>query len=136
MTRVVRRVFLCVASVICVVVTLLNLRSFTMDVDGTFYLVDEYVDTYYEMLSDNVGLTTPNGISNVLVNMKNDGYDVYSIDITDTYVDVSFTKDKNPSYRFYYEHPSGRITFFSSDYETSYTGVSYINERKGKSAGQ
>lgn len=136
MTRVVRRVFLCVASVVCVVVTLLNLRSFTIDVDGTFYLIDEYVDTYYEMLSDNVGLTTPNGISNVLVNMKSDGYDIHSIDVTDTYVDVSFTKDDNPSYRFYYEHPSGRITFFSSDYETSYTGVSYINERKEKSAGQ
>ncbi len=133
MMKVFRKLLLMVAAVTCVCITLYNAGDATIDDYGTFYLVGEYSDTYYEMLSDNVGLTTPNGISNVYINMAVDGYSVYKEEITDSYVDVSFTKDGCPSYRYYYEHPSGRITFFSSDYESSFTGVAYINERKEKS---
>lgn len=134
--KVVRKLLLLIAAVSCVVITVVNAGDAEIDDDGTFYIIGEYHDTYYEMLSDNVGLTTPNGISNVYVNMVEDGYSIYREEITDSYVDVSFTKEGYPSYRYYYEHPSGRITFFSSDYESSFTGVAYINERKEKSVEQ
>lgn len=128
--RIIRRLILTVALIISVCITLYNINDVRYETIGTTYIVDEYVDTYYEMLSDNVGLTTINGISNVYVNMKVDGYSIYSEDVKPNYIDVIFTKDKNPTYRYYFTYPEGRVTIFSSEYESSYLGVSYINERK------
>lgn len=130
MVRIFRKLLFVIAAFICVGITVYNLDTVPTTTVGTVYLVDEYADTYYEMLSDNVGLTTINGISNVYVNMKTDGYSVYSEDITDSHIDVSFIKEGSPSYRFYFTYPDGRITFFCSEYENSYTGFSYISERK------
>lgn len=130
MFRIFRKVTFLVACVVCVVITLYNVDDIHMETNGKVYIVDEYADTYYEMLSDNVGLTTINGISNVYVNMKHDGYSIYNETVNDSFIDVGFVKDGYPSYRFYFEYPEGRITFFSSDYESSYTGFTYINERR------
>lgn len=128
--RVIRKLLFLVAAIACVCITIYNVNNVPVNTTGTVYIVDKYADTYYEMLSDNVGITTINGISNVYVNMKNDGYTIYKENITNNNIDVSFVKDGCPSYRFYFEYPEGRITFFSSEYENSYTGYSYINERK------
>ncbi len=129
-SRAFRKALFLLAASLCVCITIYNLDDVPMKSYGTIYLVDKYADTYYEMLSDNVGITTINGISNVFVNMEADGYEIYKSDITDSYVDVSFVKDGAPSYRFYYTYPEGRITFFCSEYENSYTGLSYINKRR------
>lgn len=128
--RVIRKLLFLIAAIACVCITVYNVDNVPVNTTGTVYIVDKYADTYYEMLSDNVGITTINGISNVYVNMKNDGYSIYKENITNSSIDVSFVKDGCPSYRFYFEYPEGRITFFSSEYENSYTGYSYINERK------
>ena len=128
--RVIRKLLFLIAAVACVCITVYNVDNVPVNTTGTVYIVDKYADTYYEMLSDNVGITTINGISNVYVNMKNNGYTIYKESITNNNIDVSFVKDGYPSYRFYFEYPEGRITFFSSEYENSYTGYSYINERK------
>lgn len=128
--RNIERAILAIAAIACLSMTIINLSNVQFDTYGTIYIVDEYVDTYYEVLSDNVGLTTINGISNVYYNMKRDGYSIYKEDISNTHVDVSFVKEGAPSYRYYYEHSKGKITFFSSDYESSYTGISYIIEKK------
>lgn len=128
--RIVRRLILLFGVVICIGVTLHNIDNVPVEIDGSIYIVDEYSDTYYEMLSDNVGLTTINGISNVYQNMKIDGYEVYNQEITKNSVDVSFIKEGFPSYRYYFKYPEGRVTFFCSDYESSYTGLAYIIERK------
>ena len=128
--RVMRKLLFLIAAIACVCITVYNVDNVPVNTTGTVYIVDKYADTYYEMLSDNVGITTINGISNVYVNMKNDGYTIYKENITNNNIDVSFVKDGYPSYRFYFEYPEGRITFFSSEYENSYTGYSYINERK------
>lgn len=128
--RVIRKLLFLIAAIACVCITIYNVDNVPVNTTGTVYIVDKYADTYYEMLSDNVGITTINGISNVYVNMKNDGYTIYKENITSNNIDVSFIKDGCPSYRFYFEYPEGRITFLSSEYENSYTGYSYINERK------
>ena len=128
--RVIRKLLFLIAAVACVCITVYNVDNVPVNTTGTVYIVDKYTDTYYEMLSDNVGITTINGRSNVYVNMKNKGYTIEKESITNNNIDVSFVKDGYPSYRFYFEYPEGRITFFSSEYENSYTGYSYINERK------
>lgn len=119
-----------ITTIVCAYITFNNMNDIPIKTYGTVYIVNEYADTYYEMLSDNVGITTINGISNVFVNMESDGYSIYKSDITESYVDVSFVKDGAPSYRFYFTYPEGRITFFCSEYENSYTALSYINERR------
>lgn len=130
MVRKLRKFIFVLTAFICIGITLYNLDNIPIETNGTVYLVNQYADTYYEMLSDNVGLTTINGISNVYVNMEADGYSVYNEDITSSYIDVSFVKEDCPSYRFYFTYPECRITFFCSEYENSYTGFSYISERK------
>lgn len=130
MIRVVRRVLMVLTAVTCLVITTVNALDCELNTVGTMRVVEEYADTYYEMLSDNVGITTINGISNVYVNMTADGYSIYKEDVGESYIDVSFVKDDAPSYRYYYEHPEGRITFFCSEYENSFSGLAYIIERK------
>lgn len=128
--KVIRRVFMVVVAAVALAITVYNCDHVEVSMVGTFYMVHEYADTYYEMLSDNVGMTTVNGISNVYVNMEADGYAIYKETVTDSGVDVSFIKEGCPSYRYYYSHPDGRITFFSSDYENSFSGLAYIIDKK------
>lgn len=125
-----RRLLLFIGVLACLYMTVYNMDDVPLESYGDMYIVNEYVEPYYEMLSDNVGLTHVNGISNVLINMKNDGYELYNQDVTDSYIDISFIKEGYPSYRYYFTYPDGRVTFFCSDYESSYTGLSYIIERK------
>ena len=127
---IVRRVLFILVAGICLFYTYKNWTKHSITVIGTPYIVDACVDTYCEPLSDNVAITTINGISNVYYNMAADGYSIYKEDITDKHIDVSFIKDNSPSYRFYYEYPEGRVTIFSSDYENSYIGLAYISVRK------
>lgn len=128
--RILRKIILTMAVVAVVLVTVYNINTIPHSTSGTAYIIDEYVDTYYEMLSDNVGLTTINGMSNVYVNMKADNYTIYSEDIKSDHIDVIFVKDGYPTYRYYFTYPDGRVTIFSSEYESSYLGISYISERK------
>jgi hypothetical protein len=93
----IRRFMMVSACLVCIGLTCFNADNIDLTTHGTIYIVDEYADTYYEMLSDNVGLTTINGISNVYVNMLNSGYNVYNEDIESSYIDVSFVKDNEPS---------------------------------------
>lgn len=128
--RIIRRTTLLFLLGICFYITARNIDDVKLETISDLKIVDEYVDPYYEMLSDNVGLTSINGISNVYYNMALDGYLIYKEEITKESIDVSFTKEGYPSYRFYYTHPEGKLTFFCDDYESSYTGLSYIIERK------
>ena len=128
--RIIRRLVLLFGVLACVRVTLSNIDDVPLTAVGDAYIVDKYAEPYYEMLSDNVGLTNINGISNVIINMETDGYEVYNQEVTDEFIDISFIKDESPAYRYYFTVVDGRVTFFCSDYESSYTGLSYIIERK------
>lgn len=130
MVKVVRRIILLLAIIACSYYTYIKMSDVSIDYSGTIYVVDEFTEPYYEMLSDNVGITNINGISNVYINMERCGYDVFRESVSESSIDVSFVKTGCSSYRYYYEQSSGRITIFSSDYETSYLGVSYIIEEK------
>ena len=122
----IRKGMFLIGAVLCLYYTVTNIYDLNLTAKGTVYLVEEYTPVYYEALSDNVGLTTINGISNVFINMEADGYTVYNAEITNSYVDASFVKEGFPSYRYYFTYPEGRLTFFSSEYENSFKGLSYI----------
>ena len=126
----IRKGMFLIGAVLCLYYTVTNIYDLNLTAKGTVYLVEEYTPVYYEALSDNVGLTTINGISNVFINMKADGYTVYNAEITNSYVDASFVKEGFPSYRYYFTYPEGRLTFFSSEYENSFKGLSYIIDKK------
>lgn len=126
----IRKGMFLIGAVLCLYYTVINIYDLNLTAKGTVYLVEEYTPVYYEALSDNVGLTTINGISNVFINMEADGYTVYNAEITNSYVDASFVKEGFPSYRYYFTYPEGRLTFFSSEYENSFKGLSYIIDKK------
>lgn len=126
----IRKGMFLIGAVLCLYYTVTNIYDLNLTAKGTVYLVEEYTPVYYEALSDNVGLTTINGISNVFINMEADGYTVYNAEITNSYVDASFVKEGFPSYRYYFTYPEGRLTFFSSEYENSFKGLSYIIDKK------
>lgn len=126
----IRKGMFIIGTALCLYYTVTNMYDLNLTAKGTVYLVEEYTPVYYEALSDNVGLTTINGISNVFINMEADGYTVYNTEITNSYVDASFVKEGFPSYRYYFTYPEGRLTFFSSEYENSFKGLSYIIDKK------
>lgn len=117
-----------VAAVLCIYYTVRNVSKLSIDTNGVAYLVDEWAPAYYEVLSENVGITNMNGMSNIYINMANDGYTIYKEEKTSSYIDVSFVKEGYPSYRYYFLYPEGRITFFSSTYEESWKALTYIIE--------
>lgn len=128
--RLFRKVILLVCLFICVYATYARVTNISLSCDGTFYIPEGSVDTYCNVIDDNIVITNTNGLANVYYNMQQDGYVVYAEEVGSNTVDVIFTKDDYPTYRYYYQHPQGKVTIFSSQYETSYTGISYISVRK------
>lgn len=124
------KLFSIAVALLCIIVTVLNVDSMTVFTNGLSYIVGESAPAYCYMLSDNVCLTTINGISNVYINMQENGYSIYSEDIGKTYIDVIFVKEGFPTYRYYYTMSDGRLTFFCDDYENSFTGEAYIHDKK------
>lgn len=127
-SHILRRIILTITLLILVYIYINKCLESSLDAYGTIYIVDDYVDTYYEPLTENTGYTTINGISNVFVNMKKAGYTVYNSEVTNNYIDAVFIKDDAPTYRYYFTYPEGKMTVLSSDYESSFLGVSYIIE--------
>ena len=130
MIRFLRKLVFIAVAIICCWFTYLNKYLPIDEVSNELRLLDEYVQPYYESTTSNTGFTNINGISNVYVNMLTDGFDVYKSDVTNSYIDISFTNDDGEAYRYYFERISGKVTFFYSDYERSELGLSYIIERK------
>lgn len=124
------RLFLLVTLIVVTLITYDKFRNNCTTTIGVPKLMSSYVSPYYEEISENSGLTSINGISNVYINMQADRYSIYKEEITPTTVDVSFVKEGEPAYRYYYDTSTNRITFFSSNYETSGVGVTYIIDRK------
>ena len=130
------KLLLLITAIACLSITVINYINIPINTNGTLYIPKQFHSTYYEMLSDNVGMTTINGLGNVYVNMEADGYEIYNEEITDHTIDVTFVKSDFPTYRYYYEYPSGRLTFFSSEYENSFIGSSYIIDESIKEVQQ
>lgn len=127
-----RRAVLMTAAALCVVYTYRNIFIPDVELINDIRVYDYYVDTYYQPISENSGITSLNGLSNAKVNLLNQGFEVYSEEITDNGIDLILTNSNGEVYRYYFDMKTNRITFFYSDYERSYLGESYIIEEKGK----
>lgn len=119
-------IFLCTA-IYSLYVTYVNVYE-NINADGTLHLLNEYTESYMTELTSNTGYTNINGVSNFYRNMSTLGYKIHNEERTGTYIDVSFVKPNNPSYRLYYKYPECYFAIFSSDYENSWSGVAYISE--------
>lgn len=127
-----RRAVLMVATALCVVYTYRNIFIPDVELINDIRVYDYYVDTYYQPISENSGITSLNGLSNAKVNLLNQGFEVYSEEITDNGIDLILMNSDGEVYRYYFDMKTNRVTFFYSDYERSSLGESYIIEEKGK----
>lgn len=91
-------------------------------------LPTNYVETNYVGIEENSGKTTINGIANIYINMKSEGFTVQSEAIDASTIDVVFTRGEEVR-RYNYDKNSKILTFLFSPYEDSSTGSSYIIER-------
>lgn len=127
-----RRAVLMTAAALCVVYTYRNIFIPDVELINDIRVYDYYVDIYYQPISENSGITSLNGLSNAKVNLLNQGFEVYSEEITDNGIDLILMNSDGEVYRYYFDMKTNRITFFYSDYERSSLGESYIIEEKGK----
>lgn len=106
-----------------------NLNELDMVVDNSFRLISTYSTPYYEMLTDNTGYTNVNGVSNLINNLKLRGYTLTKDMSTDSYLDMIFSSDTEENqWRIYYKIEDSYIAIFSSNYESSGIGYTYIIE--------
>ena len=94
-------IFLCTA-LYSLYITYVNVYE-NINADGTLHLLNEYTESYMTELTSNTGYTNINGVSNFYRNMSTLGYKIHNEERTSTYIDVSFVKPNNPSYRLYYK---------------------------------
>ncbi len=123
------RIILIAVLVFCCINVVRNIATIPVEEYGYNYILDDTSDPYIKVLSDNVYITNINGLSNLYINLKNDGYSIYKEDINDKYIDTSFVKDGSPTYRIYYTYPEEKLYFFASPYEDSTIGYAYINRK-------
>lgn len=128
--KIARRLIFTIAVIACGIITGYNMSDMAIETNGLIYIVDTPVNTYHESLSDNVCLTTVNGISNICIRLEQEGYELYQLDLDKSYIDVSYVKDDFPSYRLYMTYPECKLTIFSSEYENAYILQSYINGKE------
>lgn len=102
----------------------------TFETDGSIKLLDKATQSYYIPIDATTCKTNINGMSNVYFNMQNSGYRIYNQELSGDYIDVSFVKSGNDSLRYYYNKVTHIMKIFSSDYENSWLGESYINSNK------
>lgn len=91
-------------------------------------LPQDYVETNYVGLEDNMGKTTMNGIANIYINLQNEGFTIQSESRDSSEIDVVFVRDDEVR-RYNYNKNSKILTYLFNPYEDTHTGSSYINER-------
>lgn len=108
--------------------TINNLTNIHVDANGTNYLLNEKSKAYYEKVSSNSCITNINGVSNIRINLLKDGYTLYNEDISKDFIDMSYVKQGYPTFRYIFDVSRSILTVFSSTYENSIIGLTYIIE--------
>lgn len=128
--NIVRKCIFILFASLCCILTYLNTNRVSIEASPNIDLYNYTVPEWYTEVSSNVVLTNLNGLSNIDLNLKKDGYVVYNKTQTQNTVDISYVKAYCPSYRIYYEIDSGKLTIFSSSYESSNLGLAYIIDKQ------
>ncbi len=101
-----------------------------IEIDNTkVYLLDEVSEkVHFIPYSDNTGEIDLAGLSNIIINMQNDGYKIQSLKIIDNNMDIILQNDKEV-HRLYFTNEN-EITSISSPYNKSMVPYTYIIEKE------
>lgn len=124
----IRKIMFLIAASICIYFSIKNYELSGVRLDSSLRILDNSDDFYFEALTENTGYISTNGVSRFYNNILEDGYSIYSEDISATHMDIIFTKQDCPTFRLYYKYPECYIAVFSSKYENSGESFSYIIE--------
>ena len=127
--NILRKIVLLFTTSIMVFLTTNFLKDEGIEVDSTYQYQPQSSNVYYESLTENTGTTQREVINQVWFNMLKDNYQLVDLKSDDFYVDALFSKDAD-LWRYIYDVKSNYLIFLNNDYETSYTGITYINEGK------
>ena len=127
--NILRKIVLLFTTSIMVFLTTNFLKDEGIEVDSTYQYQPQSSNVYYESLTENTGTTQREVINQVWFNMLKDDYQLVDLKSDDFYVDALFSKDDD-LWRYIYDVKSNYLIFLNNDYETSYTGITYINEGK------
>lgn len=127
--NILRKIVLLFTTSIMVFLTTNFLKDEGIEVDSTYQYQPQSSNVYYESLTENTGTTQREVINQVWFNMLKDDYQLVDLKSNDFYVDALFSKDDD-LWRYIYDVKSNYLIFLNNDYETSYTGITYINEGK------
>lgn len=127
--NILRKIVLLFTTSIMVFLTTNFLKDEGIEVDSTYQYQPQSSNVYYESLTENTGTTQREVINQVWFNILKDDYQLVDLKSDDFYVDALFSKDDD-LWRYIYDVKSNYLIFLNNDYETSYTGITYINEGK------
>lgn len=126
-----RKIFVCILTAIVMMFCLMNTFKETITRDDDFVVIPEYDGVYYEYLSYNTASTQREALCNIIYNLEKEGFTQESLDYSDSGIDCIMKNEKTDEvWRYYFDSQLSYIIFFNSDYENSFEGQTYINERR------
>lgn len=97
--------------------------------DSSLYLLTNLSDNaYFAPYSENTGLIDLGGLSNIVLNMQKDGYEIQNMKATSNDMDIILQNDSEV-YRLYFNKEM-KIISIASPYSKSGVPFTYINEKK------
>lgn len=127
-----KTIFTIVVCIILISYSYYRYNPISIEIDNTeFYLLDEVSEnSYLQRYSENTGKTDLVGISNIILNMLDDGYKIQNYKNTGDYIDI-ILQNNDEVHRLYF-NKEYELTVISSPYNKSIVPYTYINEREGK----
>lgn len=130
--RTIRKILFIICTFICVVMTVSHIGKNVPEVINNVSLLNEVSPSFYVEDTINTGYTNINGISNIYLNLQQDGWKVHKVIIEDTFIDISMTKYPDLSCRVYFKVSDGWTALFLSEYENSNSLLAYISDEGRK----
>lgn len=128
--RFLRKLLFLSATVSCIVFVYVTLYTRSKVTDSSIRLIEDITPSFFIEESFNTGYTNINGVSNIYHQLLEEGYELYSMKQTDTYVDLAFVNNENNAWRVYFRVVDGWIAFFNSNYESSSSLIPYTTVKK------
>lgn len=125
-----KMLILFIISGVAVYYTFYMYNPLSLNVDNSsLYLLNELSENVVlDMYSENTGKIDLAGLSNIVINMQNDGFEIQDLKTTDEYIDV-ILQNAEEVYRLYFTKEMDIISV-SSPYSKNGVPFTYIHERE------
>lgn len=114
-----RKLIVLVITGFLIVYTYVNTVLGELSIHNDVCLLSEISDTFLIETSSNTGITNINGVSNIKLNMIDEGWSIYSESVNNNEIDLILTDRLENVARIYYRCDTNEIAVFMSDYERS-----------------